>query len=157
MDKKGLFWEVMEGKRPRSPSGVLLGWKLLDVNADEGTIRVQFEAKPEFLNPTGNVQGGLLAAMLDHTLGPVLGARLGPGELLVTLSLNANFIAPACPGLLIGEGRVVSMGKSVCFLEGKLTDANGGLVATATSTARIVKIKSDLSFDPDSHLIWRLA
>ena len=142
MERKGFFWEIMEGKRPPPPAGVLLGWKLLEVDPEQGTIRIQFEAKPEFLNPAGTVQGGLLAAMLDDTLGPALAAKLAPGQFAPTLELKTNFIAPARVGTLVGEGRVVHMGKSVCFLEGRLTDSSGRLIATATATARIVNAGS---------------
>ena len=40
------------------------------------TMTVQFDAKPEFLNPMGNIQGGFLAAMLDSTLSPALASTL---------------------------------------------------------------------------------
>lgn len=135
---RGLFWDFMEGRRPPPPSAVLLGFKLLDVNPEQGTIRAQFAAKPEFLNPVGQMQGGILCAMLDETLGPALAATLGPGQFAPTLELKTSFIASATVGILIGEGRVLHKGRSIAFLEGRLTDANGKLIATATSTARIM-------------------
>ena len=33
------------------------------------------------------------------------------------------------------------MGKSIAFLEGSLVDEDGNLVATATATARVVKLR----------------
>jgi acyl-coenzyme A thioesterase PaaI-like protein len=45
----------------------LLGWTLLSIDPERGEIRVRFEAKPDFLNPAGTVQGGILSAMLDDT------------------------------------------------------------------------------------------
>jgi acyl-coenzyme A thioesterase PaaI-like protein len=41
---------------------------------------------------------------------------------------------------LIADGRVVHLGKSVAFLEGSLADDDGNVVATATATARVVKL-----------------
>jgi uncharacterized protein (TIGR00369 family) len=138
IERTGVFWDIMEGKRPLPPVAQLLGFKLLDIDPEHGTIRAQFNAKPEFLNPVGQVQGGMLAAMLDDTLGPALVARLPPGHFAPTLELKTSFIAPAAVGKLICEGRVVHMGKSIAFLEGKLTDESGRLIATATATARIM-------------------
>ena len=44
------------------------------------TIETAFHARPEFTNAAGDVQGGLLAAMLDDTLGPALIATLERGH-----------------------------------------------------------------------------
>jgi uncharacterized protein (TIGR00369 family) len=75
--------------------------------------------------------------MLDDTLGPALVATLDEGQFAPTLELKVNFIRPARPGILIGEGRIVSRGRSIAFLAGELTTQAGELVATATATARI--------------------
>ena len=51
MERTGPFWDVMEGRKPPPPAAVTLGFTLLEIDPGRGTIRVQFEAKPEFLNP----------------------------------------------------------------------------------------------------------
>jgi uncharacterized protein (TIGR00369 family) len=107
------------------------------------TLRVQFEARSEFLNPAGVVQGGFLAAMLDETFSPAVAACLQPGEFPATLEMKVSFVAPARVGTLIGEARVVNQGKSICFLEGKLSDLEGRLVATGTATALVQRKRSD--------------
>ena len=138
MSREGPFWDAMEGRKPPPPAAVTLGFKLLDIDPDRGTIRARFEAKQEFLNPLGVVQGGFLAAMLDDTLGPALACTLPPGQFAPTIELKVNFIRPASLGTLIGEGRVVARGGTIAFLAGELRTAQGELVATATATARIV-------------------
>jgi uncharacterized protein (TIGR00369 family) len=141
-ERKGFFWDVMEGRKPPPPAAALLGFQLLEIDGAKGTIRVRFTAKPEFTNPIGVVQGGFLAAMLDDTLGPALTATLEPNQFAPTLELKVSFINPAKPGSLIGEGRVVSRGGSVAFLAGELRTEDGVLIATATATARIVVPRS---------------
>jgi hypothetical protein len=49
------------------PVAQLLGWTLLSIDPGRGEIRVRFEAKPDFLNPAGTVQGGILSAMNFET------------------------------------------------------------------------------------------
>jgi acyl-coenzyme A thioesterase PaaI-like protein len=44
----------------------------------------------------------------------------------------------ARPGILPGEGRIVSRGRSIAVLSGELTTEAGELVATATAPARVV-------------------
>jgi uncharacterized protein (TIGR00369 family) len=107
----------------------------LSVDPDAGTIEVAFTATEQFLNPTGHVQGGLLAAMLDDTLGPALVATLGPGEFAPTADLHVQFLRPVRPGRLVGRGRIVRRGSGVGFLAGELVDESGAVVAVATATA----------------------
>lgn len=137
--REGFFWDVMEGRKPAPPAAALLGFQLLEVDPEQGTLRAQFEATPQFLNPAGNVQGGFLAAMLDDTMGPALMATLPPGHFAPTLELKVSFLRPANVGPLLAEGRVVSKGSSIAFLSGELRAPDGELVATATATARIVR------------------
>jgi uncharacterized protein (TIGR00369 family) len=136
-ERQGPFWDVMAGRVDPPPAAALLGWELLAVDPDAGTIEVAFTATEAFLNPVGVVQGGLLAAMLDDTLGPALVATLGPGEFAPTTDLHVQFLRPARPGRLTGRGRIVKRGRDVAFLTGELLDDGGELVATATATAQV--------------------
>jgi uncharacterized protein (TIGR00369 family) len=130
---------MMDGRRAPPPSAQLLGWKLESIDPERGTIRVQFEARPEFLNPAGTIQGGLLTAMLDDTMGPAAMAALD-GALAQTLELKTSFLRPARPGTLHGEARIVYRGRDIVFLEGTLSDDAGLVVAIASATARIVPL-----------------
>jgi uncharacterized protein (TIGR00369 family) len=137
MAREGPFWDVMEGRAAPPPAGVLLGWELVAVDPEAGTIEVAYTATDQFLNPFGAVQGGLLAAMLDDTLGPALVATLGPGESAPTTDLHVQFLRPARPGRLVGRGRIVRKGRDVGFMSGELVDEAGEVVAVATATAQI--------------------
>lgn len=136
--EKGFFWEILEGKIKPSPARQLLGWKLLDLDTDAGYIKVEFQARQEFLNPMGKVQGGLLSAMLDNTLGPLIAAKIETGKFATTLELKTSFIKSADVGSLIGEGHIVGYGRSICFTEGQLKDPEGNLIAKASATMLIV-------------------
>ena len=137
MDREGPFWDVMEGRAAPPPAGVLLGWELVAVDPDAGTIEMSFTATEQFLNPFGAIQGGLLAAILDDTLGPALVATLGPGESAPTTDLHVQFLRQARPGRLVGRGRIVRKGRDVGFMAGELVDDSGEVVAVATATAQI--------------------
>jgi uncharacterized protein (TIGR00369 family) len=138
--RTGPFWDAIAGKVPPPPAAETLGWAIEAVDPVEGTVRVSFEGRPTFCNPMGNIQGGFLAAMLDDTLGPALIATLPPGHFAPTLELKINFLRPALPGRLVGTGRVVHRGGTIAFLAGELNDSAGNVLATATATARIVRI-----------------
>jgi uncharacterized protein (TIGR00369 family) len=129
---------------PAPPCAKLLGWHVLDARPEEGWIRVGFEGRPEFLNPAGYIQGGLLAAMLDDTMGPAVFAHTEGATYTATIDFNVSFIAPAKPGPLVGEGRIIKLGKSVGFLEAYLCDAAGEMIAHATSTVRLIPAEKAL-------------
>jgi uncharacterized protein (TIGR00369 family) len=138
--RTGPFWDAVAGRVPAPPAARTLGWCLEDVDPGAGTVRVSFDARPEFANPTGAIQGGFLAAMLDDTMGPALAATLGPDQFAPTLELKVNYLRPARPGRLVGTGRVIHRGGSIAFLAGELADESGQVLATASATARIVRL-----------------
>lgn len=130
---------------PRPPCAELLGWEVLGARPEEGWIRVGFEGRPQFRNPAGYIQGGFLAAMLDDTMGPAAFIH-GQGAIFTpTIDMHVTFLAPAKPGRLTGEGRVVQMGKTIAFMEATLTDEAGVVVAKATCSARVVPAARALS------------
>jgi uncharacterized protein (TIGR00369 family) len=122
------------------PSSKLLGWHLIDARPKEGWIRIGFVGKPEFCNPAGFVQGGILSAMLDDTMGPAV-FIMTEGKLFTsTITMTVNFLAPAKPGPITGEANVTQLGKTIAFVEGKLMAQDGTTLATATTSARLVDV-----------------
>lgn len=122
---------------PLPPSAALLGWSPSVI--EPGHVVVRYQAREDFYNPIGVVQGGFLAAMLDDAMGPALFTLLEEGQFAPTLELKVSFLRPARAGTLVAEGRVLHRTKSVAFLEGSLTAEDGTPIATATATARIVE------------------
>jgi uncharacterized protein (TIGR00369 family) len=126
---------------PMPPCALHLGWKLLEHDAATGWARSSFEARPEFLNPAGFVQGGFLGAMLDDSMGPAAFLMTQGRSYTMTIGMNVQFMAPARAGTFIGEGQVVNLGKTIVFMEAKLRDRDGRLVATATASGRLVPVE----------------
>ncbi len=121
------------------PCATTLGWELLDADFDAGTVEIGFDAKRDFCNPGGSIQGGFLSAMLDDTMGPAVVVQSRGTLFTPTISLNVTFIAPARTGKLIGRGRILHMGRSICSLEGELFQGNT-LVARSTASSRVVEM-----------------
>jgi uncharacterized protein (TIGR00369 family) len=121
------------------PAAKLLGWHLLDARPAEGWIRIGFDGKPEFCNPAGFVQGGMLAAMLDDTMGPAVFVMTEGRLYTTTITMTVNFLSPAVPGPITGEATVTQLGKTIAFVEGRLTGNNGTVLATASTSVRLVE------------------
>jgi uncharacterized protein (TIGR00369 family) len=124
-----------------SPAARLLSWRGLEASREQGRVRVEFQAKPEFTNPIGAIHGGFLSAMLDEVMGDAIGTLLTQGEFAPTVELKVNFIRPAQVGTLIAEGHITHRGFSLVFLQGELRTVDGQLIATASATAQIQRIR----------------
>ncbi|MGO9698963.1 MAG: PaaI family thioesterase [Xanthobacteraceae bacterium] len=122
---------------PPPPCSKLLGWTPLDARPLEGWIRIGFAGKPEFCNPAGFIQGGILSAMLDDTMGPAVFVKTEGRLYTATISMNISFLVPAEIGPIFGEATVVQLGRTIAFTNGKLMNEAGRLLATATASARL--------------------
>jgi uncharacterized protein (TIGR00369 family) len=121
------------------PSSKLLGWHLIDARPREGWVRIGFDGKPAFCNPAGFIQGGILSAMLDDTMGPAVFVMTEGKLYTATITMTVNFLAPAKPGPITGEADVTQLGKTIAFVAGRLTAEDGTVLATATTSARLVE------------------
>ena len=117
------------------PTAVLLGFRLLELDSAKGFVRIRYEGKPEFCNPMGNLQGGIVAAMLDDAA--AISAIVKAGERIVvpTLEFKTTFLAPARAGELFAEGRCLKLGKRVAYMESDLFDPDGKHLARMSCTA----------------------
>ncbi|HLZ82589.1 MAG TPA: PaaI family thioesterase [Caulobacteraceae bacterium] len=123
---------IASGRQPAI--GDTLGFKLVEV--EEG--RAVFEAIPGLhaYNPIGSVHGGYAATLLDSACGCAVHSKLSAAQAYTTLELKVAYhkAMRADTGPVRAEGRVISIGRRTAFAEARLTDAEGRLYATATST-----------------------
>ena len=103
--------------------------------------RVVFQGNPDesVYNPIGTVHGGYAATLLDSAVGCAVHTTLKPGQGYTTLELKVNYVRAmtSATGKVLAEGKVVNVGRRVAFAEGRLTDAEGRLYATATTTCLV--------------------
>lgn len=124
-------------QRSAAAVGGHLGHELYEIEPEAGVARARFRAGPEFLNPLGSVQGGILTAMLDEVMVDAALARLGTEFIIPTLEIKTSYLRPAAAGVLVGEGRVVRLTRTVVFTEGVLSDSEGREVARASASALV--------------------
>jgi uncharacterized protein (TIGR00369 family) len=138
--RSGPFWDAVAGRIPLPRAAATLGLEFITADVEQRTIELAFTATEAFTNPTGNVLGAFLAAMLDDTVGPALLATLEPDQFQSTLDLNVRFIRLVRPGRIVGRGRVVHREGDIARLEAALIDSDGGTIASATATARVIPL-----------------
>jgi uncharacterized protein (TIGR00369 family) len=132
------FSRFADGELQMPPCAATLGAEIIEVANGESTAA--FLATEQFSNPGGVVQGGFLAAMLDDTMGLATVSALPEGQFSTTIEMRVSFVRAARAGRLIGHGRVVHAGRSVVFTEASLTTESGELIATASSSLRVVRL-----------------
>jgi uncharacterized protein (TIGR00369 family) len=105
---------------------------------DETTIRVRQKTSTRNLRPGGTISGPTLMAMVDFGFYLLVLGRLGPVAHAVTTNLNINFMRKAEPVDLLGEGRLLKLGRALAV--GDFTIWSDGVkdpVAHATVTYSI--------------------
>lgn len=82
----------------------------------------------------GVAHGGVAAALVDSAVGLALCTLVKSRELITTVELKVNFIAPAKPGVLRAQGRILHKGKRVAVGEAVVRDDSRTLVAKGLVT-----------------------
>ncbi|MEH6685189.1 MAG: PaaI family thioesterase [Qipengyuania sp.] len=100
----------------------------------EGHASLEYEARREQCHSGGVVQGGFISGWIDAAMAHAAMAKNGPGIVPMTLELKVSYFAPTRPGLVVAEAWVERHGKRTSFYEGHLKDAEGNVLAKATST-----------------------
>ena len=123
-------------REPPYPFQAHLGFTIDDWGPD--VCRLSQPMVPHIGNRYGIPHGGVHATLLDTAMGFAVCFTGDPDErqLVMTLSLNVNYLGVARGQRLIAEGRKTGGGKSTAFAEGEITDENGNLIATATGVFR---------------------
>jgi uncharacterized protein (TIGR00369 family) len=117
---------------------VLLGYRLAEWRDD--FARLELVLEPKHLNRSGVVHGGVLATMLDVTLGyaGVFSEEKGRVRRAVTLSMTTSFLGQAKTGVLSCLARRRGGGKTIFMATGEVLDEGGNLIALGEGTFRYI-------------------
>jgi len=131
---------LIAGKYPAPPIMRALQFTLDKV--EHGVAVFSGDAKYDHYNPIGTVHGGWVATLLDSCMGCAMHTTMKPGQGYTSLEIKVNFVRPVLDttGRVTAEGRVIYTGSRTGTAEGKLTDANGKLLAHGTTTCLIFPI-----------------
>jgi uncharacterized protein (TIGR00369 family) len=118
------------------PTADLLGQELLEIDSAAGVVKMKFQPRAECCNPMGNVQGGIVVAMLDDAAAFAAIVKSGERIAIPTIELKTSFFAPVRANTPVyATGRCLKLGKRIAFMEADLTDAAGTLLARLTTSA----------------------
>lgn len=128
---------LADGTLPLNTMAQTLGYDV--VEALGGRVVVTARPNSHQLNPAGTVHGGLAATLLDSCMGLAIQSTLQKGVGSTSLEFKISFLRPITPetGRIRAEGVVLNCGSRVGTAEGRLTDAQGKLLAHGTTTCLI--------------------
>ena len=133
---------MIAGELPYPPIAALIGMRLVEVEAG----RIVWEAVPgeEHYNPIGTVHAGFATTLLDSAMGTAFVSLADAGTRWTTLELKANFTRAitAETGPVRCVGTILTRGRTVVLSEARLEDAEGRLLAHATSTILVLGERS---------------
>lgn len=112
-----------------------LGVQLLRFEA--GRLWAEADLSDQEPTPSGNVRGGVVAAILDHITGAVVYPLIPDGHWGATAELKTNYTAPIVPGLLSADATVLTITNRSAVVRGEAY-RDGRLVAAAQGTITIV-------------------
>ena len=132
---------MIAGTIPQPPIVNLMNMRL--VAADVGTATFTCDPHESQYNPIGTVHGGLVCTLLDSVAGCAVQTTLPKGQGYTSLEIKINYLRPvlATTGTLTAVGTVTKPGRRAAFAEGTVTDSEGRLVATGSSTLLVFPIE----------------
>lgn len=104
--------------------------EFLSYEPQAGLLRTRFPVLTEYLNPYGSLQGGILAAAVDNTLGP-LSMLVAPPN--VTRRLEMKYSQAVTPdlGYILVEGRYLGAEGQYLKFSAEVRTPSGSLIARA--------------------------
>jgi len=104
--------------------------------AEDGSASLQVDVDERHLNPAGAVHGGLLATLVDTTMGAAV-RTLADGETPATSQLTVTYLRPGKPGRLLVTARVSKRGDSLTVCEADV-EQDGKTLVHALATFALV-------------------
>ncbi|WP_242560083.1 MULTISPECIES: PaaI family thioesterase [Pandoraea] len=107
----------------------------MHVTYADQTCTVAMTVRDFMFNPQGSLHGGVSATLLDISMGHLLRREVGAGA---TLAMNIQYTRAVREGQITATSRFSSKGRQICFLQSDVRDADGKLLASATSTWKVL-------------------
>lgn len=100
-------------------------------DAEKDTCRISFRVTDMLRNPQGTLHGGIMASVMDISMGHLVNKVAGPGA---TIEMKIQFMRPVGEGIATCEGRFLRRGRTLSFMESRFFGPDEKLAGLATAT-----------------------
>jgi len=111
--------------------------EVLEVDEAGGRLLLRYPMLRRYLNPYGTMQGGMIAAAIDNTIGP-LSMLVAPPNVTRTLELDYLKPAPGSLPYVDVEAVLVGRQKRRVIFEAKVYSPEGEVLTTARAVHLVV-------------------
>jgi acyl-CoA thioesterase len=103
-----------------------------------GECEIRIDIHPNILNVFRTVHGGIHYSMCDVVAFLAACTLLDGDSLAVTSDINVSVLSFVTSGTLIYTAKVLKLGKRIGFIESRVHDGKGNLIAVARITKTII-------------------
>lgn len=134
MDKLEILRSFTGKEFTASPSPFMRWLNPVVLSAEEGEIAFQYTVRGEWLNPMGNLHGGVTAAIIDDSIGATM-FTLNEKDFIVTVNNSIDYFSTAKENdHIIAETTIIKRGKQFVNAQCEIWNADKTrLIARGTS------------------------
>ncbi|MEZ5183231.1 MAG: PaaI family thioesterase [Acidimicrobiales bacterium] len=114
---------------------VLSALKMRDVEVEGADLAVELDLHETLANPTGGLQGGLIATFADIVGGRMAMEGLDAQSIVFTSDLTVHYLAPVRTSPALGVGHVLRRGRRAVVTRVDIYDGHDGPLAAACQLA----------------------
>jgi len=114
---------------------VLSGLRMRQVEVDGADLAVELDLDETVTNPTGALQGGLVATLADIVGGRMAMVGLDEHSIVVTSDLTVHYLGPVRRGPAHAVGHVLRRGRRAVVTRVDIHDGRDGPLAAACQLA----------------------
>ena len=126
------------------PVFTAMGGQFVELDLDAGMLAAQFPILEGYLNPYGTMQGGMVAAAVDNTLGP-LSVLIAPPNVTRHLDMTYNRPVRLDMGHVVVSARFLERKDRLLFFRAEVRDPDGFRLARAKAVHWIMDDGEDES------------
>ena len=106
--------------------------ELLEYDLEKGSLKAKFPVLRAQLNPYGHMQGGIISAAIDNTIGP-LSMLVSPPNFTRHMEVKYGKVVTPELGYIYVTARYIEKKKRQLFFEAVVEDSDGNKLASAKS------------------------
>lgn len=123
----------------RSPAGNWLKPRL--ENLSKGEAEISIIVRKEMCNPFGNIHGGMMALLIDETIGWAI-ISMEADSHYTSVNLNLDFLYAASLGEKItATAKIIRFGKKIINVEVHVLNESGTLLSKSASNLVVTSMK----------------
>ncbi|SHK97348.1 PaaI family thioesterase [Chryseobacterium polytrichastri] len=134
MDRLEQLKQFIGKEFTQSPSPFMKWLNPIVLSVEEGHLEFQYKVRPEWLNPIGNLHGGVTAAIVDDIIGATM-FSLNENSFITTINNVIDYFSTAKENdNIVAETKIIKRGKQFVNAQCEIWNADKTrLIARGTS------------------------